>query len=47
MFDELKALAECHAELHACRVRLQAELEVECAELAKARRLWSQRLIEN
>jgi hypothetical protein len=27
MFDELKALAERHADLHADRARLQAELE--------------------
>jgi hypothetical protein len=27
MFDELKAMADRHAELHADRVRLQAELE--------------------
>jgi hypothetical protein len=27
MFDELKALADCHAELHADRARLAAELE--------------------
>ena len=27
MFDELKALADRHAELHADRARLQAEME--------------------
>jgi hypothetical protein len=33
MFDEMKALADRHAELHADRARLQAELE-------QARRPW-------
>jgi predicted secreted Zn-dependent protease len=37
MFDELKALADRHAELHADRARLQAELE-------RARRPWWRRL---
>jgi hypothetical protein len=40
MFDELKALADRHAALHADQARLQAELEQACAELARARRLW-------
>jgi len=39
MFDELKALADRHAELHADRARLQAELE-------QARRPWWRRVIE-
>jgi len=38
MFDELKALADRHAELHADRARLQAELE-------QARRPWWRRLV--
>jgi hypothetical protein len=45
MFDELKALADKHAELHADRARLQAELERERAELARARRSWWRRLV--
>src|SRR4051812_18123597 len=41
MFDELKALADKQAALHADRVRLEAELEQVHAELARARRpLW-------
>jgi hypothetical protein len=44
MFDELKALADRHAELHADRARLQAELEAERAELVRARRPWWRRL---
>ena len=39
MFDELKALSDKHAELHADRARLQAELEL-------ARRPWWRWLIE-
>jgi hypothetical protein len=38
MFDELKALADKHAELHADRARLAAELE-------HARRPWWRRMI--
>ena len=45
MFDELKALADRHAELHADRARLQAELERKRAELVRARRPWWQRLL--
>jgi hypothetical protein len=37
MFDELKALADKHAALHADQSRLQAELEQARAELARAR----------
>jgi hypothetical protein len=45
MFDELKALADRHAELHADRARLQAELDQARAELARARRPWFRRLL--
>jgi chromosome segregation ATPase len=45
MFDELKALADKHAALHADRARLQAELERECAALELARRPWWRRLV--
>ena len=38
MFDELKALADKHAELHADRARLQAELK-------QAQRRWWHRLM--
>jgi hypothetical protein len=42
MFDEMKALADRHAALHADQARLQAELEQARAELARARRrTWS------
>ena len=40
MFDELKAMADRHAELHADRARLQVELERERVELEKARWRW-------
>jgi chromosome segregation ATPase len=43
MFDELKALAGKHAELHTDRGRLQSELEQARAELARARRPWWRR----
>ena len=43
MFDELRVLTDRHAELHADRARLQAELEKERAELARARRPWWRR----
>jgi len=46
MFDELKALADRHAEMHADRARLQAELEKGRAELEQARRPWWRRLVE-
>jgi DNA repair ATPase RecN len=52
MFDELKAMADRHAELHADRGRLQAEGEQKAkeldqarAELARARRPWWRRVI--
>jgi hypothetical protein len=44
MFDELKALADRHAALHADQARLQAELEHARAELAKARQPWWRRM---
>jgi hypothetical protein len=37
MFDELRALADRHAKLHADRPQLQAELERERAELEQVR----------
>jgi hypothetical protein len=40
MFDELKALAGRHAELHTDRARLQADVERLTTELAQARRPW-------
>jgi hypothetical protein len=40
MFDELKALADKHAALHAEQARLQAELE-------QARRPWWRRLMSD
>lgn len=41
MFDELKALADKHAELHTDRARLQADVDRLTAELERARRpLW-------
>jgi hypothetical protein len=45
MFDELKAMADRHAELHADRPQLQAELEKARAELARARQPWLRRLL--
>jgi hypothetical protein len=45
MFDELNALANRHATLHADQARLQAELEQARAELARAGRSWWRRLI--
>jgi hypothetical protein len=47
MFDELKVLADRHAELHADRARLQANLEQTHAELARAQRPWWRRLIRS
>jgi multidrug resistance efflux pump len=43
MFDELKALADKHAVLHADQARLQTELDQARAELARARRPWWRR----
>jgi hypothetical protein len=45
MFDELKALADRHAELHADRARLQADLEQARAELERVRQPWWRRLM--
>jgi hypothetical protein len=45
MFDELKAMADRHADLHAARARLQAELEQARAERARMRRPWLRRLL--
>jgi hypothetical protein len=44
MFDELRALADRHAELHADRARLQADVDRLAAELEQARRPWWRRL---
>jgi hypothetical protein len=41
----MKALADRHADLHADRVRLQAELEQARAERAGTRRPWLRRLL--
>ena len=53
MFDELKALSDRHAELHADRARLQAqgeqttkELDRLHAELEQARRPWWHRWLK-
>ena len=43
MFDELKVLADRHAELHADRARLQVELDQARADLTRARRPWWRR----
>ena len=45
MFDELKALADRHAELYADRARLAADVDRLAAELEQARRPWWWRLI--
>jgi hypothetical protein len=45
MFDELKALADRQAELHADRARLQAGVERLTTELEQARRPWWRRLV--
>jgi hypothetical protein len=45
MFDELKALADKHAELHADRARLQADVDRLAAELERARRPWWRRVV--
>jgi hypothetical protein len=45
MFDELRAMANRYAELHADRARLQVELEAERAELARAQRPWWRRFV--
>jgi predicted secreted Zn-dependent protease len=45
MFDELKALADRHAELHADKARLQANVDRLTTDLEQARRPWWRRLI--
>ena len=40
MFDELKAMANRQAELHADRVPLQADVDRLTTELEQARRSW-------
>jgi hypothetical protein len=45
MFDELKALANRHVELHGDRARLQADVDRLAAELEQARRPWWRRLV--
>jgi chromosome segregation ATPase len=45
MFDELKALADRHAEMHADRARLQAGVDRLAAELEQAQRPWWRRLL--
>jgi multidrug resistance efflux pump len=44
MFDEMKALADRHAALHADQARLQAELDQARAELARTWRPWWRRI---
>jgi len=45
MFDELRAMADRHAKLHADRARLQADVDRLAAELEQARRPWWRRLV--
>ena len=45
MFDELKALADRQAELHADRARFQVGVERLTTELEQARRPWRRRLV--
>jgi hypothetical protein len=40
MFDELKAMADRHAEMHADRARLEADVDRLTTELEQARRSW-------
>jgi hypothetical protein len=44
MFDELKALADKHVDLHVERTRLQVDVDRLAAELEQARRPWWWRL---
>jgi hypothetical protein len=46
MFDELRALADRHAELHADRARLQADVDRLASELEQARRPWWHRWLK-
>src|SRR4051794_4956272 len=43
MFEELRALTDRHAKLHADRARLQADVDRLASELAQARRPWRRR----
>ena len=45
MFDDLRAVADRHAEMHVDRARLQAAVDRLAAELEQARRPWWQRLV--
>jgi predicted secreted Zn-dependent protease len=45
MFDELRAMADRHAEMHADRARLQADVDRLAVELEQARRPWWRRLV--
>jgi hypothetical protein len=45
-FDELKALADKHAAVHADQAWLQAELGQARAELTRARRPWRRRVLK-
>jgi TATA-binding protein-associated factor Taf7 len=45
MFDELKALADRHAEMHGDRAQLQAKVDRLTTDLEQARRPWWRRLI--
>jgi hypothetical protein len=40
MFDELRVMADRHAEMHADRARLEADLDRLTTELKQARRSW-------
>jgi DNA repair exonuclease SbcCD ATPase subunit len=46
MFDELRALADRQAELHADRTRLQADVDRLATELVQARRPWWRRWLK-
>jgi len=45
MFDEMKALADKHVDLHVERTRLQADVDRLATELEQARRPWWRRLV--
>jgi hypothetical protein len=44
IFDQVKAMADRHAEMHSDRARLQADVERLATELEQARRPWWRRL---
>jgi hypothetical protein len=46
MFDELKAMTDRHAEMHADRTRLQADVDRLTTALEQARRSWWRRWIK-